>query len=151
MKVITFRKELIALIQSGDKTQTRRKISYSRKTQHPIFRRPIMRYRKGDICVIKNSRFRKETYGYVYITDVRKETIRHMTTLSARAEGFGSIEDFQFTWDKLHPKWDWMTPVWVIEFVYLSALPVMLNKDDELLARLPADHQFAPQVKLFRD
>jgi len=103
VKVITFRKELIALIQSGQKTQTRRIISFI-KVKEPgynqvdlsivfdhktkAYLRMIKRYKVGDICQIKNSRFKPETFGFIEILDVVAQTIGCINQEDAKAEGF---------------------------------------------------------------
>ncbi len=97
MKVITFTKELIPLIQSGQKTQTRRLIRYR---AHPQMKqgivefRPVESYKMGDICIIKNNRFKTETFGYIKILLVTKEAVGRISESDAKAEGFESASEF---------------------------------------------------------
>lgn len=129
MKTITFTKELIPLIQSGQKTQTRRKISYTGKTAGFITglkaSNPIHRYKKGDICIIKNSRFKPETFGFIEILNVSLTPIGFISEDDAKAEGFNSTGEFLTAWASINiglrntflPE----TNVWKIEFKYIGA------------------------------
>src|SRR4030042_4326687 len=77
-KIITFRKDHIALIQRGIKTETRR-----------ISKRNLCR--KGDILAVKVSRFKPEIELYIETKEVYRERLGDIDLRSALDEGYDSI------------------------------------------------------------
>lgn len=120
MKHISFRKELIPLVQSGKKTQTRRTVSYGKcKNGYPGF--AIRRYKEGDIFVVKESQYKRETHGYIKINKVRLTDIASINEEDAIAEGFKSIDEFMETWRKIHGNdFGEKQALWKVEFTYLK-------------------------------
>lgn len=127
MKIITFTKDLIPLIQSGQKTQTRRiaRPRIATTNDNSWHRTPLKRYKKGDICRILNSRYKpKEQYGFIEILDVELTRVMLTSFEDAIAEGFVSQADFLSGWKKIHGKnSDVAELIWKITFKYLDKLP----------------------------
>jgi len=136
MKTITFTKELIPLIQSGRKTQTRRKISYNIMTRgEGLYKKtPIRRLEPGDICVIKNSRFKPDTFGYIKIIEVQQQRLDEITEWDAKREGFDNPQEYEGSCadqfflifcriNKINLGDAVNLQVWKIEFEYMASLP----------------------------
>jgi hypothetical protein len=117
MKVITFTKELLPKVLDGTKTVTRRVTTYS-KSYNPM---PVRRYKAGDICAVKATRFSKEVLGYIIIEHViytRPVELINNDSSEFVKEGFADSFEFWATWAKLHPGNDYLCNVDRIRFSY---------------------------------
>lgn len=130
MKIIQFKRSLLLKVLYGVKTQTRRKIAYSKR------KKVINRYKVGDVCSLKNSRFDSRDYGCVEIISVRIEKLGSISEADARAEGFASICEFREAWVSIHGRYDDETQVQVITFRLNKLEAVMPDHKDVPLENL---------------
>lgn len=96
MKTLQFTKPLLRKVLCGNKSQTRRHVCYS------YLHKPINRFKVGDVCMLKNSRFSDKVWGYVRIESIRTEELGWITQEDAKLEGFASVEDFRNAWISIH-------------------------------------------------
>ena len=96
-----FNKELLDLVLSGRKTQTRR-----------LHRRAL---KEGRVYALKRSWF-KSTGDYVKITGVTRQRLRDVTEEDAWKEGFKSLEEFRAAWIEINGSWEPDTEVVVYDF-----------------------------------
>lgn len=106
--MLLFKPELVELIQSGKKTQTRRTWS-----------RP--RVRVGSVHQVKSSLF-GEAHCQVRISDLRRERLGDISEEDARAEGCNSREEFAQLWRSIHGCWDDDQAVWVVTFEVIDCV-----------------------------
>jgi hypothetical protein len=96
-----FKRELLDLVLSGVKTQTRR-----------LHRRVL---REGRIYALKRN-WIESTGKYIKITRVARQRLRDVSEEEAVKEGFSSIEEFQKVWIRINGSWDPEMEVVVYDF-----------------------------------
>lgn len=96
-----FKKELLDLVLSGRKTQTRR--LHSRLL------------RVGHIYAIQVSRVESTGY-YIKITNVYQQRLGDVSEDEAAKEGFDNLEEFKETWIRISGSWDSEMKVVVYDF-----------------------------------
>ena len=96
-----FKRELLDLVVSGKKTQTRR-----------LHKRVL---REGRIYALKRS-WIESTGDYIKITRVTRQRLGEVNEDEAAKEGFSSIEEFQKAWIRINGSWDPEMEVIVYDF-----------------------------------
>ena len=96
-----FKRELLDLVISGKKTQTRR-----------LHKRVL---KEGRIYALKRS-WIKSTGDYIKITKVARQRLGEVTEEEAEKEGFNSLEEFRNAWVRINGSWDPDMEVVVYDF-----------------------------------
>jgi hypothetical protein len=96
-----FKKELLDLVVSGRKTQTRR-----------LHKRLL---KDGRIYALKRS-WIESTGDYIKITRVTHQKLGEVTEEEAGKEGFSSLEEFRNVWIRINGSWDPEMEVVVYDF-----------------------------------
>ena len=96
-----FKRELLDLVVSGKKTQTRR-----------LHKRVL---REGRIYALKRS-WIESTGDYIKITRVTRQKLGEVTEEEAEKESFSSIDEFRIAWIRINGSWDPETMVVVYDF-----------------------------------
>lgn len=108
--MLLFKPELVPLILSGRKTQTRR-----------VWRSPPVR--RGRIYLAKTELLSRDWFARLEILDLRKERLGDITPDSVHAEGYDRIEDFQAIWRSCYSRWIPSKVVDVVEFRVIESNP----------------------------
>ena len=96
-----FNKDLLEMVLSGAKTQTRR------RHKHAL--------RKGRIYAVKRN-WLETTGDYIRITKVFPQKLSDITQEEAIKEGFSSFDKFRDAWIRINGSWDPEMVVTVYEF-----------------------------------
>ena len=96
-----FKKELLGLVVSGRKTQTRR-----------LHKRLL---KEGRVYALKRGWF-ESTGDYLKITRVAHQRLGDITEEEAVKEGFSSIDEFRSAWIRINGSWDPEMEVIVYDF-----------------------------------
>jgi len=96
-----FKRELLDLVISGKKTQTRRR-----------HKNPLKEKQK---YVIKRNWY-KNTEQYIQITKVYPQKLGDVSEEEAKKEGFSSLDEFRDAWIRINGSWDPEMVVTVYEF-----------------------------------
>ena len=96
-----FKKDLLNLVVSGRKTQTRR------------LHKNILR--EGRIYALKRS-WIESTGDYIKITKVTRQKLGDVTEEEAVKEGFSNIDEFRSAWIRINGSWNPEMEVTVYEF-----------------------------------
>uniref|UniRef100_A0A6M3M9Q3 Putative ASCH domain-containing protein n=1 Tax=viral metagenome TaxID=1070528 RepID=A0A6M3M9Q3_9ZZZZ len=96
-----FKRNLLELVLSGLKTQTRRLHKHTLK--------------EGQIYTLKKNWY-KNTGEYIKITRVAHQRLGDITKDEAEKEGFRSIEEFRQAWIRINGSWDPDMEVVVYDF-----------------------------------
>jgi len=96
-----FKRELLDLVISGKKTQTRR-----------LHRRVL---REGRIYALKRS-WIESTGDYIKITKVTHQKLGDVSEEEAHKEGFSGLEEFRNAWISINGRWEPEMIVTVYEF-----------------------------------
>ena len=89
------------LVLAGNKTHTRR------------LKRPRMTV--GKSYAVQPGR-NKKSVARIVVTEIHQERLGDISLAGARAEGYGSREEFFESWEKIHGSLDPDVDAWVIEF-----------------------------------
>jgi len=103
-----FKRNLLELVLSGLKTQTRRLHKHTLK--------------KGRTYTLKKNYY-KNTGEYIKITRVAHQRLGDITKDDAEKEGFNSIEEFRNAWIRINGSWDPDMEVVVYDFELTDAPP----------------------------
>jgi len=111
-----FGPDMVDLILSGQKTQTRR----PRHGSNPTGKRggwidEPCRYREGHTYAVQPGRGKKGI-ARIRVLSVRPEALCDMTPEDINAEGFAGPVEFQTRWLLIHKRGNWLDPVWAIRF-----------------------------------
>ena len=96
-----FKKDLLEMVLSGRKTQTRR------RHKNPL--------RKGSIYAVKRN-WLETTGEYIRITKVYPQKLSDVSEEEARKEGFSGLDKFRDAWIRINGSWDPDMVVTVYEF-----------------------------------
>ena len=100
-----FKSDLIKLIKTGRKTQTRR-----------AWRSQMVK--EGRYYPIMRSYYQKGRDGFILVKKVRKERLGSITDKDALTEGFNSKEEFRRGWTDINKEWKPSKMVYVVDFEY---------------------------------
>ncbi len=96
-----FKKDLLAMVLSGRKTQTRR------LHKHPL--------KEGRVYSLKRN-WKLTTGEYIRITKVFPQKLSDITQEEIIKEGFSSLDEFREVWIRINGSWDPKMVVTVYEF-----------------------------------
>jgi hypothetical protein len=96
-----FNKDLLEMVLSGRKTQTRR------RHKHPL--------KEKQKYVVKRNWY-KNTEQYIQIKKVYPQKLGDVTQEEARKEGFSGLDEFREAWIRINGSWDPDMVVTVYEF-----------------------------------
>lgn len=122
MSGLTFKPELAKKAVTGQKTQTRRRMSDNPRS--PWFRERCG-FQAGEDYAVQPGRGKK-AIGRVLISQVKAEPLGRMTDADAIAEGFGSLPAFDLAWEEINGTRPCDTTkeiVWVLTFRSLEDPP----------------------------
>jgi len=97
-----FKKDLLDMVLSGRKTQTRR------RHKNPL--------KEDKIYAIKRSWY-ESTGNYIRITKIYSQKLGDVTPEEAEKEGFRSVEQFTRAWTRINGDWNPDEIVTVYEFI----------------------------------
>lgn len=103
-----FRPELVELIKSGRKTQTRRPVKRGERE---------CRYKPNHAYKVQPGRGQRGEDVITVVEPPRRERLGALSLKGARREGFRNVQEFERYWKDLHGAYDPDEEVWVISFV----------------------------------
>lgn len=102
--MILFKREHVAPILAGTKTQTRR--TWAR-----------CRVKAGSVHMLKTGFGKDDSFAHVRIKDARQEPLGDITEADAKAEGYPSIAAYIEAFERIYrTTWDPALVVWVVDF-----------------------------------
>jgi len=113
-----FHKDLAEKVLRGEKTVTRRRVSYNPNS--PWFRGGC-RYKVGQVFAVQPGRG-KCGIGKARVTAVFVERLGRVNSGDAREEGFDSLLAFREAWTRINGSYNTAEFVWVIEFELVEAV-----------------------------
>jgi hypothetical protein len=117
-------------VLSGQKTQTRRLARDTdrlwtvevedRQPEKVLWRGDRAKWRTGRDYAVQPGRGKK-AIGRIRLLDIRYQHLGHVKEVEARAEGYGSLNEFEEAWTRIHGYYDAEQPVWALEFRLIEA------------------------------
>jgi len=96
-----FKRELLQLVLTGKKTQSRR--------TH------LHRWKVGRTYAVRDQWFTKPK-GHILVTRAFRQRLGQISPQDVQKEGFSSLEEFQQAWARIHGAWDPEQLITVYEF-----------------------------------
>lgn len=152
---MNFQPHLAALVMDGTKTVTRRQMSD--KPRSP-WNRNHCTSRPGRSEAVTKGRGKGPAVGRIMVLAVDAVRLGDITEAEARAEGVGSVAEFEAIWSNINGGWDADELVWRVEFEVLTSKHEPFTLGHELtvadaivLARRACCDPGAFTKRIFRD